>query len=621
MASSRIQPISFRAVMAALAGVVGLAPAALALDTGRPGPIRVNQLGYLADGPKRATLVSDAEQPVEWRLVDADGKDIAAGKSQPLGLDRASGLKVHAIDFSGVSVEGKNYRLDIGGEESFPFAIADNLYGALRTDAMSYFYPVRSGVEIDGGIVGEGYSRPAGHAGVPPNKGDTEVPCLDMATARKIFGEPITCDYRLDVSGGWYDAGDFGKYVVNGGIAVAQLMGAYERSLNAEAADAETTGDGLLRIPEARNGLPDILDEARWELDFLISMMVPDGEPLAGMVHHKVHGENWLPGPMRPDRDPEQRVLYPPSTAATLNLAAVAAQGARLFAPYDADYAEGLLQVAKRAYAAAVTHPDMIAPYSDGQNGGGDYHDPEVSDEFYWAAAELYLTTGDLEWYDRLTASPHWRGRVFSSDGINWRETAGWARLQLASVPSNLSKPDLDWIRGSVRAAAETFLAVQRGEGFGLMYRPKGGYGWGSNHSVIENMIVAAAAYDVSGKTEYLSGVREGMDYILGRNAMGMSYVTGYGTYYAHRQFALMFANSVDPSLPGPPKGALAGGPNGQPADPVAEEKLRGCAPQACYIDEWGSYSTNEIAINWNAALSWIAAFLADTEKRPATSN
>ena len=108
----------------------------------------------------------------------------------------------------------------------------------------------------------------------------------------------------------------------------------------------------------------------------------------------------------------------------------MAAQGARLFAPYDADYAEGLLQVAKRAYAAAVTHPDMIAPYSDGQNGGGDYHDPEVSDEFYWAAAELYLTTGDLEWYDRLTASPHWRGRVFSSDGINWRETAGWARLQ-----------------------------------------------------------------------------------------------------------------------------------------------------------------------------------------------
>ncbi len=603
-----------RAIMTLLACVV-LAPVhALADQDEQPGAIRINQLGYLSDGPKRATLVSDAGQPVEWRLVDADGREIASGKSSPIGRDRASGLKVHSIDFSGVAVTGEGYRLQVDGDESFPFAIADSLYGPLRVDAMSYFYPVRSGVAIDEKIAGEGYGRPAGHAGGAPNKGDTDVPCLDAATARKIFGERITCDYRLDVLGGWYDAGDFGKYVVNGGIAVAQLMGAYERALNASKGASPTVSDGLLRIPEAGNGLPDILDEAKWELDFLVSMMVPEGQPLAGMVHHKVHGEKWLPGPMRPNLDPEQRVLYPPSTAATLNLAAVAAQGARLFAPYDVTYANELLETAKHAYAMAEAHPDMIAPYSDGQNGGGDYHDPDVSDEFYWAAAELYLTTGQAEWYERLKASPHWHGRVFTSDGINWRETAGWARLQLASVPSRLPQADLDWIRASVRAAAETYLAVQKGEGFSLMYKPGQGYGWGSNHSVLENMMVAAIAYDLSGKDYYLEGVRESMDYILGRNAMGISYVTGYGTLFSHRQFALMFAHSVDPSLPEPPKGALAGGPNGQPADPVAEEKLQGCAPQACYIDEWGSYSTNEIAINWNAALSWIAAFLADTE-------
>jgi endoglucanase len=616
--ASKTKPV--RAAMTALACAL-LAPAhALAEPNEQPGPIRVNQLGYLGDGPKRATLVSDETQPVEWRLVDASGAEVASGKSRPLSRDRASGLNVHSIDFSKVPDTGSGYRLQVGGEESFPFAIADSLYGPLRVDSMSYFYPVRSGVAIDGAIAGEGYGRPAGHAGVAPNKGDSDVPCLDASTARKIFGEPITCDYRLDVTGGWYDAGDFGKYVVNGGISVAQLMGAYERALNTSKGGSPTIADGFLRIPETSNGLPDILDEAKWELDFLISMMVPDGQPLAGMVHHKVHGEKWLPGPMRPNLDPEQRVLYPPSTAATLNLAAVAAQGARLFASHDVGYADGLLEAAKRAYAAAEAHPDMIAPYSDGQNGGGDYHDPDVSDEFYWAAAELYLTTGQADWHERLKASPHWRGRVFTSDGINWRETAGWARLQLASVPSRLPETDLDWIRGSVRAAAETFLAVQRGEGFGLMYRPKGGYGWGSNHSVIENMIVAAVAYDISGKKEYLQGVRESMDYILGRNAMGTSYVTGYGTLFSHRQFALMFAHSVDASLPEPPKGSLAGGPNGQPADPVAEEKLRGCAPQACYLDEWGSYSTNEIAINWNAALSWIAAFLADTEPT-ATSN
>ena len=599
-----------------LAGVAALYWWSLPVSAGaeEPNAIRINQLGYLTGGPKRATLVHDGSKPVEWRLVDADGAEIASGKTQPMGLDRASGLKVHWIDFSRITETGEGYRLEVDGEESFPFAISDSLYGGLRTDAISYFYPVRSGMEIDGAIAGGDTGRSAGHVGVAPNKGDTDVPCLSGATARKIFGTATTCDYRLDVVGGWYDAGDFGKYVVNGGISVGQLMGAYERSLNFGDETSKNVADSFLRIPETGNGMPDILDEAKWELDFLVSMMVPDDERLAGMVHHKVHGERWLPGPMRPGEDPEQRVLYPPSTAATLNLAAVAAQGARLFKPYDADYADKLLDIARQTYAAAEAHPDMIAPYSDGQNGGGDYHDPEVSDEFYWAAAELYLTTGEAEWYDRLKASPHWNGRVFTSDGINWRETAGWARLQLASVPSMLSKSDLALIRGSVRAAAETYLAVQKGEGFGLMYKPGQGYGWGSNHSVIENMIVAAVAYDISGKSYYLNGVRESMDYILGRNAMGLSYVTGYGTRYVQNQFALMFGHSVEPSLPPIPRGYLSGGPNEQPADPVAEENLKGCAPQACFIDDYWSYSTNEIAINWNAALSWIAAFLADTE-------
>lgn len=601
----------FMAALGATACIAAAAPGAFGQE---PGAIRINQIGYLSDGPKRATLVSEESQPLEWRLLDATGVEVASGKSRPLGLDRASGLKVHTIDFSGAAAKGAGFRLETEGEQSFPFSIGASLYGGLRRDAMSYFYPVRSGIAIDGSIAGEGYGRPAGHAGVPPNRGDTDVPCLDGATARKIFGVSSTCDYRLDVVGGWYDAGDFGKYVVNGGISVAQLMGAYERALNAAKHRSETVSDGLLRIPEAGNGVPDILDEASWELDFLISMIVPEGEPLAGMVHHKVHGETWLPGPMRPHLDPERRVLYPPSTAATLNVAAVAAQAARLFAPFDKDYGDGLLDIAKRAFAAAEAHPDMIAPYSDGQNGGGDYHDPDVSDEFYWAAVELYLTTGEPEWRERVKASPHWRDNVFTSDGINWRETAGWARLQLASVPSDLPQSDLAEIRGSVRAAAETFLAVQKGEGFALMYKPAHGYGWGSNHSVIENMMVAAVAYDISGRDYYLDGVRESMDYILGRNAMGISYVTGYGTLFSHRQFALMFGNSVDPSLPEPPVGSLAGGPNAQPADPVAEERLEGCAPQACYIDDYWSYSTNEIAINWNAALSWIAAFLADTE-------
>jgi endoglucanase len=486
-------------------------------------------------------------------------------------------------------------------------------YASLRKDALSYFYKVRSGIEIEAEFAGEAYARPAGHVGLRPNRGDTSVGCVDARAARTIYGEAWGCGYKLNVAGGWYDAGDFGKYVVNGGIAAAQLLASYERALHNSGGGSPALSDRLVRIPEAGNGLPDILDEARWELDFLVSMTVPEGEPFAGMAHHKIHGSRWTIGPILPHLDREERVLHRPSTAATLNLAAAAAQGARLFARHDPAYARWLLAAAIRAYQAAEANPKLYAPVTNGTFGGGDYSDDDVSDEFYWAASELYLTTGDAVWLTRAKASPHWSGPVFYPDGFNWRATAALARIQLASVPSNLPSRDITQIRSSVVEAAGAYLKVQREEAFGFMYSPDQGFGWGSNQSLIQNMIVVATAYDITGERRYLQAVRESMDYLLGRNALGISYVTGYGTLYSERQYSNMFAHATDPSYPKPPNGVLAGGPNSRPADDYAIKTLKGCAPQACYVDDPRSFSTNEIAINWNAPLVWISSFLADT--------
>ena len=573
--------------------------------------IRVNQFAYFPNGPKHATLVRKDRSRVKWRLLSASGEQVASGFSKPQGYNPSSGLEVHTIDFSGVRTPGDGYHLVAGDDTSPPFSISATAYDALRIDALGYFYKVRSGIEIKDALAGKGYGRPAGHLGKAPNRGDTSVGCVDTRTARKVYGEAWSCGYKLNVAGGWYDAGDFGKYVVNGGIAVAQLLGVYERALHQTQGSSPALADGLALIPEAGNGIPDILDEARWELDFLMSMVVPEGEALAGMAHHKVHGNRWTVGPILPHRDRELRVLHRPSTAATLNLAAAAAQAARLFARYDGAYSEKLLATAVRAYRAAEANPALHAPYTDGSFGGGDYQDDDVSDEFYWAASELYLSTGDEEWLDRAKASPYWSGAAFPPSGFNWRSVAGLARLQLASVPSKLPKRDLKTVQLSVRDAAEAYLADQRQEPFGLMYRPER-FGWGSNHSVIQNMIVVATAYDITGDKRFLQAVRESMDYIFGRNALGISYVTGYGTIYAQRQYSNMFAASTDPSYPAVPKGALAGGPNSGLADDYAIRKLEGCAPQACYVDDARSYSTNEIAINWNAPLTWIASFLAN---------
>ena len=579
---------------------------------GNAGGIRVNQAGYIPGGPKRANLVSSDKRAAEWVLRNSSGKAVASGRTDPHGKDASSGLSVHVIDFSGYVTGGDGYWLEAGGERSHPFSISNGIYSDLRRDAASYFYKVRSGIPIDGNLAGAAYARPGGHMGKSPNTGDNAVPCLDQGTSRKIYRGGWTCGYKLNVQGGWYDAGDFGKYVVNGGIATAQMLGTYERALLKSGGASPALADGLLRIPEAGNRTADILDEARWELDFMISMMVPDGQPMAGMVHHKVHGKRWAVGPMLPHRDKEQRVLHRPSTAATLNLAAAAAQGARVFRKANPHYADWLLSSALKAYQAAEANPVIYAPRTDGSHGGGDYDDDDVTDEFYWAAAELYLATGDPAFLQRLKSSPHWSGPVFIAEGFNWRSVAGLARLNLATVPSRLSGGDLKAIQKSVIQAADGYLKTQRKEAFGLMYGPKSGYGWGSNHSVLQNMAVVATAYDLTGNQRYLQAVRESMDYILGRNALGISYVTGYGAVHAHRQHSNIFAATVDSAFPPMPKGALAGGPNSQPADDYAKKKLRGCAPQACYVDDPRSFSTNEIAINWNAALVWVASFLAD---------
>jgi endoglucanase len=127
--------------------------------------------------------------------------------------------------------------------------------------------------------------------------------------------------------------------------------------------------------------------------------------------------------------------------------------------------------------------------------------------------------------------------------------------------------------------------------------------------------MVIATAYDITHRDVYRSAVLESMDYLLGRNALNQSFVTGYGTQASHNQHNRIWAHQIDPKLPSPPPGSLAGGPDSALQDPVAQQNLAGCAPATCYIDDIYSYSTNEIAINWNSALGWVAAFAADSAR------
>jgi endoglucanase len=564
----------------------------------RPVPnVLVNQLGYLPGAAKIATLKSNSSVAQDWELVDASGKAVAQGKTTPFGKDAASGDQVQLIDFSSFKVVGQGYRLKVGADQSHPFDIGPDIYKRLKYDALSFFYQNRSGIEIRADLVPQpALARPAGHLS------DKNVKCGDKAG----------CDYALDVSGGWYDAGDHGKYVVNGGISVWTLLNQFERAKAfGQAADF---GDGKLKIPEKGNNVPDLLDEARWELELFLKMQVPAGKPLAGMVHHKVHDVNWTALGTAPHEDTQARVLFKPSTAATLNAAATLAQAARVWKGIDAAFSSKCLQAAETAWFAAKANPKLLA--AEDILGGGAYGDAKVDDDFYWAAAELFITTGKPEYKQFVEASRFNRKLRMDAGGhissFNWAETDALGTLSLATAPG-VAAPMQAAARRRIEAAADEYLKVMATQGYRLPLKPtsEGKYIWGSNSFVVNNLIVLGLAADFTKQQKYVDGVAAGMDYLLGRNPLGQCYVSGYGEKPLENPHHRFWAYQANAKYPKAPPGVLSGGPNSSVDDPYSKAAgLKGCAPQKCFVDHIEAYSVNEITINWNAPLAWVTAWL-----------
>ncbi|WP_236594953.1 glycoside hydrolase family 9 protein [Saccharothrix sp. 6-C] len=582
------------AALALTAATLAPATATAAPDAGPA--VKVNQVAYVPGLPKQATVVNGSGSPAAWSLRDASGVTVASGQTSVRGADALSGDSVHTVDFSSFDTPGTGYVLSVAGATSNPFDISADPLKRLRYDALAFFYHQRSGTPIQAEYVGSQYARPAGHLDVAPNRGDSGVPCR------------VSCGYTSDVRGGWYDAGDHGKYGVDTGIAAWQLINEYERTRYVTGADGAALGDGKLAIPERGNGVPDILDEARWGVEFLMKMQVPQGRTDAGMVRHKVSDENWTALPLRPDQDPQPRLLSAVTTAATLNLAAVAAQAARVWRDLDADFASRALAAAERAYAAAKANPTRYADPDDG-NGGGTYVDNNVTDEFFWAAAELFTTTGASGYRADVTGSSFFRGKGFDQGGFDWWWTAGLGDTTLALVPNGLSASDVSATRAAFASYGDRLLGQASTQGYPA---PASGYYWGSNGVVANAANVLALAHDFTGQAKYRAGVYQALDYLFGRNPFNHSYVTGYGERATRNSHHRFWADQLDSSLPNPPAGLLAGGPNTDLQDPVAQQQLAGCKPQKCYLDDINAWSVNEVALNWNAALAWLSAWAAE---------
>ncbi|MGN0621543.1 MAG: glycoside hydrolase family 9 protein [Porcipelethomonas sp.] len=635
--------------------------------------IRLNQVGYFENLNKKASYVTDSTSPLDFSILDASGNEVYTGQTEPKGFDEDSGENVHIIDFSDFNVGGAGYTIkvdesvapyvDKAGREytltvSHPFNVANTLYDGLLTDALNYYYQNRSGIDIESAYITSGDTSALSHV-----KGHD--PDLAYVQSKWVKSYAGTFDgdkqYQIDGTGGWYDAGDHGKYVVNGGISVWTLQNMYEYS-KSTGTDSKFNDGGVMNIPENSNGAPNILDEARYELEWMFKMMVKSSDPYYGskyenMVYHKLHDHKWTGLATRPYDYEEEwgttRIVKPPTYAATLNLSACAAQASRLWAGIDDSFSAECLEVAKKTYEAAkkayvangskYSSSDTLFAPMDQAIGGGAYGDTYIDDDFYWAACELYATTGLSSYYDDLKGyqNEDAADKAFSLttnlgggenngsfSSFNWGCTAGLGTLTLY-LSDKTSDTDKAKIDSAITAAADAYVDEEAKQGMGTPYHGATfqdpvnigegidvtGYEWGSNSFVVNNAIVMAYAYDVTDDTKYINGVSEAMDYIFGRNGLGFSYVTGYGTYHLQYPHHRYWSYGLDKSFPMAPAGVMSGGPGAGMQDPYIQGLgyTRGSvASQKCFVDNAESWSTNEVTINWNAPFAWVVSFLED---------
>jgi endoglucanase len=553
-----------------LLGMVAPTAIAQVVDTSR---IRLNQVGFLPEASKIA-IVPNVEVGEFWLIqADTNAEVLRGPLSQSQSWDM-SGDTVKVADFSAYNKPGR-YKIRVtGAGDSHPFAIGERVYDDLLTASIRYYYINRAGASIESEYAGP-FARPAGHP-------DTLVYVHTSAASQKRPVGTVLVSPK-----GWYDAGDYNKYVVNSGISTYTLLAALQDFSPAFAS-------WRLKIPESDNALPDLLDEILWNLDWLRTMQ----DPHDGGVYHKLttlaFSENGMPGEQF-----HKRYMVQKSTAATLNFAAVLAYASRALVPYEAQlpgYAEMARQQAEKAWAWAEKHPkELYVQPNDVSTGAYAMANEDLKDEWFWAAAELYTTTGKKNYLNRLELPtkpriPEW----------SYVETLGLFTLaQHTKTPAKLQQQSRQLILDMADQMVNEYLQSAY-----LVAMVTDNFRWGSNAVALNKAMVLLIAERLKPNKDYEPAARGLLDYVLGRNPTGYAYVTGFGGQSPlHPHHRIAYYDKVKAPVPG----MLVGGPHpGWQDKCIYPSRL----PAKSYLDDWCSFSTNEVAINWNAPLVYVLAAL-----------
>lgn len=523
-----------------------------------PIQVKVNQIGYAPDDIKTVLVTSPDDE--KFKVVNVDTNEtVYIGSYGVAAFDKAMGTSIRTGDFTDVKTPGTYQIISSPSGASYEFEIGDNLYDDIYRDIVLMFYNQRCGSKLDKSISGD-FAHDACHT-----------------QEAYVYGEDPSKTY--DVSGGWHDAGDYGRYVVAGAKAVQDLLLAYE--------DFGYAADDI-GIPESGNGVPDLLDEAKYELDWMLKMQ----DETSGGVYHKVTGLTF-PGMIMPEEETEDMVLAPISYTATGDFVAVMAKASVLYKDFDAEFADKCLAAAKKGYEFMLANPDMNGFKNPEEILTGEYPDVGMTDETLWAVSELYLATGDAEYLSGAKEAIETKYNT----GLGWAGIGGYALYDLAKA---------DGIDTGLQSnAKEKFLAVAHKKlaacqtshvSIGIETYP-----WGSNMVVAGDGMYLLMASKLEDDPAYYEFAQKQRDYIFGFNGTGYCYVTGYGDLSPqdthHRP-----SQALGKTMPG----MLVGGADENLEDPYASAVLYGKPGALAYVDNSQSFSCNEITIYWNSPLVYL---------------
>lgn len=529
--------------------------------------IVLNQLGFYPGNTKYAVSLSCKEKSNindKFEIVRSDGKVVMEGSLSKAKYFKDSDENAGLIDFSNLTEEGKYY-IKVGNLKSHSFIISDKVWDELSDALLKSYYYQRCSYLLSPSYAGK-WSRAEGHD-------DTVCYVHPSANSdKKIISSP----------GGWYDAGDYGKYVVNSGITLATLLYVAEYY-------PQLYPDKSLNIPESGNNVSDLIDEIKFELDWLFTMQDSDGGVFFKLT------TKYFCGMVMPDKDNLPRYIIGKTTSSALNFSAVMAAAYRVFKNIDSEYADKCLKSSINAWKWSRKNPVLVFR-NPSDISTGEYGDGNLNDEFVWAASELYISTKEKE-YSSYLDNNLFNMRVWKNADVS--SLPSWANVELLSVISLSKSRENNKYKSECKDLIFKISEIISEQISNSPLRiPDVGYGWGSN-SVFANagwiLLVAASLDDNNQK--YLNLATDIADYLLGKNPVGISFITGFGTKYVinphHRPSA---ADGVEEPIPG----FIVGGPNPHHND-KEHVRYHFSLPALSYEDVVESFASNEVAINWNA--------------------